>query len=363
MKPKLYHALGLMSGTSIDGIDVALIETDGADFVRPLGAMGVPYPLDFREKIRAQFGNSQGTADPKVAVLERNLTEKHAEVVRAFLSKTGEKIDLIGFHGQTLHHDLSRRMTVQIGDGALLARLTGIDVVNDFRTADVLAGGNGAPLVPLYHRALVSALEKPVVILNVGGVSNMTWIGGSGDADILAFDIGPGNAFIDDWVFKRTGAPFDRDGALAASGKVDWTAVDGFIQNPFFARRPPKSLDRNEFKNPLPEGFDTADGAATLTMMTAKSVEASLSHLSKRPKVIYVAGGGRHNKTLMKWIGEALNLDVRSVDVLGWNGDALEAEAFAWLAVRSVSGRPLTLPGTTGVLRPMCGGTLHKAQI
>jgi len=358
----IYKALGLMSGTSIDGIDAALIETDGYDYVRPLGCfVERPYSPDFREKLRRHLGNAKGAADPDIAAFERELTECHAEIALELMHESGKKADIIGFHGQTLYHHPEKRLTIQIGDGALLAKLTGVDVVNDFRSADVLAGGNGAPLVPLYHRALVAKLPKPVLILNIGGVSNVTWINGEGDNDILAFDVGPGNALIDDWVFRHTKQPYDHEGKLAATGTVDELAVEKMMDMEFFSRKPPKSLDRDDFQKHVPENLNPADGAATLTMMTAKAVARSLSFLPIKPDKIYVAGGGKYNKTLMRWIGEASGLKVLSVDDLGWSGDGLEAEAFGWLAVRSLLGLPLSLPRTTGVPRPMTGGRLHKA--
>ncbi|MDE2029627.1 MAG: anhydro-N-acetylmuramic acid kinase, partial [Alphaproteobacteria bacterium] len=211
MKPKLYIALGLMSGTSIDGIDAALIETDGGNHIRPLGFLGRPYSEDFRTTLRAHLGKKD-TRAPGVAAFERELTQAHADLALALMRETGITPDIIGFHGQTLYHRPEEKLTVQIGDGALLAKLTGISVVNDFRRADVEAGGNGAPLVPLYHRALLADQPKPMLILNIGGVSNITWVNGKGDDDILACDVGPGNARIDDWVLRHTGHPFDKDG-------------------------------------------------------------------------------------------------------------------------------------------------------
>jgi anhydro-N-acetylmuramic acid kinase len=361
MKPKLYNALGLMSGTSIDGIDAALIETDGHGHVRRLGFTSSPYSAPFREKLRRHLGNPRGTADPEIAAFERELTELHAEISLHLLHEFGQTADLIGFHGQTLYHHPEKRLTIQIGDGALLAKLTGIDVVNDFRSADVLAGGHGAPLVPLYHRALVTDLPKPVLILNIGGVSNVTWISGESDDEILAFDVGPGNALIDDWVLRHTGKPYDHNGQLADEGSVDAAAVDEALAMEFFHTLPPKSLDRDEFRKHVPENLNAADGAATLTMITARAVAASLPFLPVKPSKVYVAGGGRHNATLMRWIAELSGLEVHSVDDLGWSGDGLEAEAFGWLAVRSLLDLPLSLPKTTGVPHPMCGGRLYKA--
>ncbi|MDE1900333.1 MAG: anhydro-N-acetylmuramic acid kinase [Alphaproteobacteria bacterium] len=360
MKPKLYHSLGLMSGTSIDGIDAALIETDGHDHIRVLGFKGMAYTPEFRQKLRAHLGNKRGAADPAVAAFERELTERHADIALNLMRETGINADLIGFHGQTLYHNPAERLTVQIGDGALLARLTRTPVVNDFRSADVRAGGHGAPLVPLYHRALLAGIKKPVLILNIGGVSNITWVNGDGDDDILACDVGPGNALIDDWVLRHTGHPYDKDGLLAAAGTVDMDAVNRTLAIDFFKTAPPKSLDRDNFRRYVPENLDAADGAATLTMITARAVAAALPFLPQVPAAIYVAGGGRHNITLMRWIGDVTGLDVRSVDELGWSGDGLEAEAFAWLAVRSVLGLPFSLPQTTGTPHPTTGGKRHR---
>lgn len=344
----------------MDGIDAALIETDGHSHIKPLGFKSAPFAADFRAKLRGCLG-VKDRENAAIAPVERQLTELHAEAVKALLKDLGQGTDIIGFHGQTVYHCPAHKCTIQIGDGALLAKLTGIDVVNDFRAADVQAGGQGAPLVPLYHRALMANVEKPVLILNIGGVSNITWIGGEGDDEILACDVGPGNALIDDWVLRHTGKPYDKDGALAASGKVYEATVEKFLGMPFFRKPPPKSLDRDEFSQIVPAHLSVADGAATLTMLTAKGIAAILPFLPLKPQAIYVGGGGRHNATLMRWIAEATGLKVLPVDNLGWRGDALEAEAFAWLAVRSVLGLPLSLPTTTGVSRPMTGGKLHKA--
>ncbi|MFY9288766.1 MAG: anhydro-N-acetylmuramic acid kinase [Alphaproteobacteria bacterium] len=363
MKPKLFRAIGLMSGTSIDGIDAALVETDGIHYVRALAFLPNPYEMSFRTRLRSHLGNQKGCSDPSVAAFERELTEMHAAIVHRLIKQAngeGANIDLIGFHGQTIWHQPQKRSTIQIGDGALLARMTQIPVVNDFRTNDVKAGGNGAPLVPLYHRALATKLPKPVAILNIGGVSNISWIGGEGDDEIMAFDVGPGNAMIDDWVNRHTGEAYDEYGLLASSGKVDEKTVDRVLSNPFFKKKPPKSLDRDTFKNLVPNNLNLNDGAATLTMITARAVALSMKYMPKKPNHLYVTGGGRHNNTLMRWIRDLAAVPVSSVDDLGWSGDGLEAEAFAYLAVRSRLGLPLSVPGTTGVPEPMTGGKLHR---
>jgi anhydro-N-acetylmuramic acid kinase len=359
------RTIGLMSGTSIDGIDAALIETDGNACVQPLAFLTFPYPPPFRDAIRRCFGRLPTGEDRELAELERALTDRHADAVQSLLASCGlapSAIALIGFHGQTLTHRPADGLTVQIGDGARLAQRTGIPVVNDFRTADVQAGGQGAPLVPLYHRALAASLPKPVVVANIGGVANITWIGGDGDDQLIACDTGPGNALIDDWLLQATGLPYDDKGETAARGKPDPAYVDRFLRHPYFQTPAPKALDRDAFAGFTPHGMSVDDGAATLTMMTVCALAAGIATMPTRPRTIYVTGGGRHNATLLLWLEQATNVKVVTVDALGWNGDALEAEAFAYLAQRSLLGLPLTLPLTTGVARPTTGGVIHRVE-
>jgi anhydro-N-acetylmuramic acid kinase len=283
--------------------------------------------------------------------------------VRRLLSESGHApadIDVIGFHGHTILHQPRRGVTVQIGDGELLAELTGIEVVDDFRSRDVAAGGEGAPFVPLFHAALAAALPRPVAILNVGGVANVTWIGPEGDP--IAFDTGPGNALIDDWTRSRTGRAFDEDGRLAARGRVDETLLAALLRNPYFARRPPKSLDRDDFDLRLLGHLGAEDGAATLTAFTARAAALSVRFLPAKPLRWLVTGGGRKNASLMAMLARDLAADVAPVEAVGWNGDALEAQAFAYLAVRSLKGLPLSLPTTTGVRSPQTGGRRHHPK-
>jgi anhydro-N-acetylmuramic acid kinase len=283
----------------------------------------------------------------------------HAEAVERFSREhPGTAVDVVGFHGHTILHRPAERRTRQIGDGALLAHRLGLDVVADFRSADVAAGGQGAPLAPLFHTALAAALPKPIAVLNIGGVANVTWIGGL--PEILAFDTGPGNALIDDWVRRHTGVAADLDGALARTGAVSAAHVENFLTNPFFGRLPPKSLDRDDFRGAMPTGLSLEDGAATLTEMTAAAVAAGTRHFPAPPEQWLVTGGGRHNPALMAALGRHLDAPVKPVEAVGWRGDALEAQAFAYLAVRSVLGLPLSLPSTTGVPQPCCGGHLFR---
>lgn len=362
MNSQIFRAIGMISGTSIDGIDTALIETDGLSYVKPLAFMPYTYDAAFRAKIRACFGNKPTASYPESKAFEQELTKLHCDVLAQFIEQSGidgRTIDLIGFHGQTIWHDPAAHETIQLGDGQMLANRSGIAVINDFRSADVKAGGHGAPLVPLYHRALAANLTSPVAIINIGGVSNITWIGGTTDDALLAFDMGPGNALIDDWILRHSGQPYDAHGLIAASGKVDHTFVENFLGDNFFNSPPPKSLDRDRFQNLIPQTSDLADGAATLTMVTVRSIIAGLRLLPQPPLAIYLTGGGRLNLTLMRWLEEISGIPVKSVDDLGWSGDGLEAEAFAYLAIRSKLGLPLSLPGTTGVPTPMHGGTYY----
>src|SRR5438105_26983 len=357
---KLRNALGLMSGTSLDGIDVAAIATDGRRRVIPGPALTVPYPEAFREQLRSILG---GVGE--VPAVEAELTRLHAAAIAQFRAKYPDvPVELIGFHGHTILHRPAERQTWQIGDGALLAHLAGADVVVDFRSADVAAGGEGAPLAPLYHTALAADLPKPLTVLNLGGVGNVTWIGpgaSSSEDKILAFDTGPGNALIDDWVRSHTGESADLDAVLARAGRVSAEHVAHFLEKPCFDRAPPKSLDRDDFRDALPQGLSLEDGAATLTEMTAASVAAVSRHFLAPAEQWLVTGGGRHNPALMEALRRRLDVAVRPVEAVGWHVDALEAQAFAYLAVRSVLGLPLSLPSTTGVPRPTCGGRLFKA--
>lgn len=349
--------VGLMSGTSMDGIDAALLETDGEAVLSFGPSLTHPYDEAFRERLRDVLG----LADPPADLIQE-LTKRHAQAVKALLEMAGQGAGLIGFHGHTILHRPEEGRTLQIGDGAMLAQLTGIDVVGDFRSNDVAAGGQGAPLVPVYHLALAAELDKPLAVLNIGGVANVTYIGPHGG--VLAFDTGPGNALIDDWMLAMTGYPIDEDGRLAAEGQVDEAAVQEFLDHSWFSEPPPKSLDRDEFAlfaKGLMSGLPPADGAATLCAFTTAAVARAESHLPRTPRRWLVSGGGRKNPVLMEGLGTRLGVPVDPVEAVGWNGDALEAQAFAYLAARSVKGLPLSFPGTTGVKEPTTGGRLFRA--
>lgn len=355
-------ALGLMSGTSMDGIDVAVIDTDGERVTDFGPATMYPYPDDVAAELRAVVADPKRAESDPLIDLNRRVTEAQTRAAEQLIKGAGldaSRIAVVGFHGQTILHRPDRRITYQLGDGAAMAARLGIDVVNRFRDADLAAGGEGAPLAPLYHRALAQDLERPLAVLNLGGVGNVTYL--DGDA-CIAFDTGPANAMLDDWALRHTGQACDIDGRLAASGTVDQAALARMMDNAYFAKAPPKSLDRNDFSPAPVQGLSPADGAATLLAFTVATVARALDHLPAKPKRWLVTGGGRLNPTMMEALSLALKTPVAPVDAVGWQGDALEAQCFAFLAVRSLRGLPLSLPTTTGAPRPMTGGVLHRAR-
>jgi anhydro-N-acetylmuramic acid kinase len=375
------RTIGLMSGTSLDGVDAAWLDTDGEAVAAFGPTVTVAYDPTLRRDLRTLLDLAPGLSagDPRLASAVARLTECHVQAVKAL----ERPADLIGFHGQTILHQPDRRRTWQIGDAAQLARETGVPVAHDFRSADVAAGGEGAPLAPIYHAALARDLPRPLAVLNIGGVANVTWIGeagsgeggsgegGSGEAGteaggigdnggLLAFDTGPGNGPLDDWVMRHTGQAFDRDGALASSGMVNASVLASLMAHPYFARPAPKSLDRLDFSRALAaSGLDrltVADGAATLVAFTAASIAASA--FPSAPRQWLVTGGGRRNAAIMTALRAALGVPVEPVESVGWNGDALEAQCFGFLAARVAKGLPLSFPGTTGVAAPTVGGRI-----
>ena len=364
-------AVGLMSGTSQDGVDVALVDTDG-ERIAQLGPTACrPYTGEERALLRrasAVAANlTERDARPEiVAEAERLINNAHAEAVETFLTANAlapVNVAAVGFHGQTLLHRPERGLTLQIGNGRALAARLGIPVVYDFRAADMAAGGQGAPLAPAFHRALVRQLHRdpPIAVLNLGGVANLTYVDGD---ELIACDTGPGNALLDDFLRLRTGDPLDTDGRKAVAGTVDALTVERLLAHPFFALPPPKSLDRNEFHSWVGTALDgcgVEDGAATLTALTAAAVARIVAHLPRPPATWIVAGGGARNPTLLRMLAERLApARVETAHAVGWSIDSLEAQAFAFLAVRSLRGLPITFPGTTGAPRPMTGGVLAK---
>ena len=362
-------AIGLMSGTSLDGVDVAMIETDGKR-VKAFGPSGYrPYTDHERGLLRQALTEAvhlpQRDARPGILrEAERAVTVAHAEAVAAFTAQhriTREEIDIVGFHGQTVLHRPERRLTVQIGDGPALAKAIHIPVMHDFRAADVEAGGQGAPFVPVYHRALAQSLERegPIAVVNIGGVSNITYIDGTDT--LIACDTGPGNALLDDFMYRVMNQQFDCEGRFAAKGVADEAWIARALELPFFRKPPPKSLDRNDFAALKLGELKPADGAATLTAFTAAAIAKIVPLLPKRPKSWIVAGGGARNRTMLRMLRDRLTpATVEAAEMLGWASDAIEAQAFGFLAARGMKGLPLSYPATTGVPMPMTGGVIAR---
>ncbi len=357
-------ALGLTSGTSMDGVDAALLVTDGVDVFEYGKALNRPYDMNMRADLRSVTGRGASGDGERLKDVERKMTLFHAQVVSELLDAAGlraQDVDVVGFHGHTVFHSPSEHVSVQIGDGDLLARQTGIPVVNRFRNADIANGGQGGPMMASYHAALARDLEKPVAVLNIGGVAKMTWIGENGE--LLAFDTGPGNALIDDWMMKKHGTNMDFDGNMAASGTVNEKIVAALMKDPYFKKQPPKALDRDEFSAKATEqlaGENVADGAATLTAFSAQAAaQAAADFMPKPAKRWIVCGGGAHNPTLVRFLRQRSGAEILLAREVGWNGDFLEAQGYAFLAARSLFGLPISFPTTTGVPHSMCGGTLH----
>ena len=348
-----------MSGTSLDGVDAAVLHTDGIS-INGFGPSGYRrYETREQEILRAALGQWTG---PTLAPASDVVIAAHPALLSEFAD-----IDLVGFHGQTVAHAPRLQGTLQLGDGVALTDALGVPVVWDFRTADVELGGEGAPLAPFFHFACAKWMgtTAPVVFLNLGGVGNLTWVDPSKDAPeddgaLLAFDTGPANAPLNDLMVTRLGVPCDKDGALAARGTVEEGALELFLAEPFFARLPPKSLDRNDFAEMvgLVGELSDADAAATLTAMCAAGVAEAMQHCPSPPTSVLVTGGGRHNPVLMKMLEVSLDCPVKPVEAVGLDGDMLEAQAFAYLAVRVARGLPTSCSGTTGVRAAVGGGTL-----
>lgn len=355
-------ALGAMSGTALDGVDAALLCSDGCS-ITAFGATAYrPYSQTERAALSAALGHWPG--DPGVEAAAEVVETVHAELLSQI---TGA--ELIGFHGQTLAHDPGGRGTHQAGSGAVLAEVLGLPVVWDFRTSDVRLGGQGAPLAPFFHFACARWIGawKPLAFLNLGGVGNLTWVDPAKAAPevpgaCLAFDTGPANAPINDLMQARFGRAQDEGGALAATGTPDARVLATFLAHPYFYRMPPKSLDRNAFAGLLAavEGLQDADAAATLTAAAAQAVARGVEHFPAPVSQVLVSGGGRHNATLMAMLATALPCPVRPVEAVGLDGDMLEAQAFAYLAVRVARGLPTSCPGTTGVAAAVGGGQISR---
>jgi len=371
MKRTQYIALGLMSGTSLDGVDAAFIETDGKTLFRTGPSLMLPYTELDRETLMSATQAAlrwkfDGPQPNSFVAAEAVIARTHIRAVKKLCLANPEwarDLAMIGFHGQTIIHippsGATKGRTLQLGDGALLAEKTGFPVYYDFRSADVKAGGQGAPLAPIFHKALVAKrkLDLPAAVLNIGGVANVTLV--TSKNHLIASDTGPGNGPLDDWMSQNGLGAFDADGRLASKGTPNFHIVKQWLDREFFQKELPKSADRHDFHviNDLDE-LSVEDGAATLAAFTALSSIYTLQAMHETPNTLIVCGGGRHNKAMLWMLAEHSTAKVLTADAVGWNSDAIEAQAFAYLAVRSRLGLPISFPMTTGVAKPMTGGRL-----
>lgn len=374
-KNKTFRVIGLMSGTSLDGVDAAILETDGETIYSFGASVSLPYSTLEREALesatrKALAWNFKGPPPNEFALAEDVLHQTHVAAVQALIFESKFELsdfDLIGFHGQTVLHRApsgsKKGQTLQLGDGEKLARALGVDVAYDFRSADVAAGGQGAPLAPIYHKALLdmSGLSVDTAILNVGGVSNFTLFDANGS--LVASDAGPGNGPLDQWVKQNSLGDYDDGGALSFKGTPDFARIDEWLEGEFFKQAVPRSADRYDFDvlSTL-KGVSPENGAATLCAFTGMAVAKTLKQSAAKVSQIVVCGGGRHNPAIMAALREATSAKIISAEMLGWDGDALEAQAFAYLAVRSVKRLPLSFPKTTGVKHKMTGGVIASAK-
>lgn len=356
-------ALGMMSGTSLDGVDAALVQTDGTRIFAFGPCAYADYSDAERHSLRKALG--QWPDGPDVVAAAQVGDAAHIRLARHVLQQSAA--DLLGYHGQTLAHDPDNARTHQAGDGQVLADALDLPVIWDFRSKDVANGGEGAPLAPFFHHACARFIgaDGPIVFLNLGGVGNVTWVDPHVDAPedpkaCLAFDTGPANAPINDLMQARRGKALDQGGALALSGSADESIVRAFIEHPYFTRQPPKSLDRDAFPDLLTSvsELSDADAVRTLTACAAEAIAQGMSHCPSTPTTLLVTGGGRKNAALMQELTRRLPVPVQDIDVTGLDGDMLEAQAFAYLAVRVAHGLPTSSPTTTGVMQSTCGGKI-----
>jgi anhydro-N-acetylmuramic acid kinase len=356
------YAIGLMSGTSADGIDVALIRTDGQFYIEPVAHYYMPYTQSQQLELLSPVDNLMN-------LLEREhwLTLLHRDAIYQLLKNSkisASLISVVGFHGHTLYHAPAQGLTYQMGNAALLASQLGIDVVADFRRQDVAHGGQGAPLVPLYHQAKVGDLNVPVAVVNIGGVANVTYVGRNGA--IAAWDTGPGNHLMNDYMRCASLGLYDEGGRLAAKGVVQESLLKNWLGHSYWQQKGPKSIDRSTFSYVMNDvrqySYNHEDIMATLTALTSITIARSLPESCADVLQWIVVGGGRHNQTLLSFLAKELPVPVVVAEALGWNGDMIEAEAFAYLAVRRLYELPLSDHRTTGIVGQYTGGGLWRGR-
>ena len=380
MKKKVFTAIGLMSGTSMDGVDLSLIKSDGHNEFTTILDKYFEFDKNLHRKLinyRDQINtiNDLEKYTKELQALEREFTLFHVKILNEILTNPKYKIELIGFHGQTVLHDSEKKISKQIGDGKLLSQLTKKIVINNFRINDLKKNGQGAPLTPIFHQLISylinkkNKIETPINIINIGGISNITQVSKFEDLDYLnikALDIGPGNCLIDEWVRKKSNKNFDENGEIARSGKVNDLILNQSIDN-FSIKKYGKSLDIKDFDISFVKGLSLEDGCATLTKFSAYLIANGIEYINKLndifPKINIVCGGGRKNLSLIEDINFFLpykDVNLENIDIYGYNGDFIESQCFGYLAIRSYLNLPISFPSTTGCKEPTIGGIINK---
>jgi anhydro-N-acetylmuramic acid kinase len=366
----LITSIGLMSGTSSDGIDASIIKSDGENELHFVGNQFLPYDKKIKLKLRGLKEKINLFTDLEknkleINTLEREITLLHAKIINLILKKYEMdkfEINLVGFHGHTIFHNFKDKKTKQLGNGKLLSQLTKLNVINNFRENDIKNGGQGAPLVPIFHKLIQTKLKlkMPLLFVNIGGISNLTYL--NKDQEMVSLDTGPGNFLIDKilQIKSKNKIEFDKDGKIAFSGTVDKNILDSFLSDPFYNSLPPKSLDVNDFNLSPLRGLDLKDSVATLSELTSLTVFNALNFFNSKPKEIILCGGGRKNKYISERIKKLSNILTNNIDEYKMNGDFIESQAFAYLAIRSLLKKPISFPKTTGVSKPSCGGDFIK---
>jgi len=365
---KYYYSIGLMSGTSIDGVDASIIKSDGDQFIEIIDNTFIKYQETFREELKKIISKSTSKyqisrLSKKIQLIEKKLTKYHYKACLAIILKSGlsfKKIDLIGFHGQTILHKPNSGYSIQIGNPSFLSKITKTNVISNFRQNDILNGGQGAPLTPLYHQLILKKLKLklPAAIVNIGGISNITYI--NNNNKIISFDTGPGNFLIDQWVSNKSKNKFDKNGLIAKSGRYNKKIVKSFIEKDYYKKKVPKSLDVKSLKVKNLNKLKLKDGCSTLSMLTVETICLSIKNFKKTPKIILFSGGGRKNKFIIENIKKRVKCKVSLIDEYDFNGDFIESQAFAYLSIRSYLKKYITLPSLTGVKNPCLGGKLSK---
>lgn len=356
----MYRIIGCMTGTSCDGLDLAYIITDGKSQLTVGPSVTIPFHDTYKNTLRKRV-TLMAARHFMDGELDQDIAKYHAFHIKEFIQKNQLEVDAIGFHGQTVWHDPANGLTVQLGDCQMLANALGINVVGQMRLNDIANGGQGAPLAPVYHQVISAKLPKPVVIINIGGVSNLTLIT---EDELIAGDVGPGNALIDDWMEQKTGTAQDTDGSYAKRGIIIPSILNKWLENPFFSQALPKSLDRMHFHKILDDcqKLSIEDGAATLTEFTVQSIVHGVQNLLEQPECIVICGGGYHNPVMMYGLRKNFeNIEIIGVSALDFDENAIEAQLMAYLAARFFENLPSSFPSTTDVSVPTVAGQIFFA--